>query len=211
MSVRVDVWSDVVCPWCYIGKRHLEQAIDEFGADNVEVVYHSYQLDPSSEQIATEPSAEHLAKKYQMPVEQAVAMMRGVEERAALVGLEYHLEDAVGGNTFDAHRVLHYALTQGKQAEYKEALMKSHFTDMKSPGDHDVLVDVAVSVGLDEAAVRQVLKSNDFAIDVEKDIAQARAYGITGVPFFVVADKYGISGAQPSSVMLAALQKATQA
>ena len=208
--VHVDVWSDVVCPWCYVGKRHLEQAIGEFGSDKVSVTYHSFQLDPSAEQIATESTPEHLAKKYGIPVQEALAMMQGVAERAATVGLEYHLEEAVGGNTFDAHRLLHFALTQGKQAALKEALMHAHFTETKSPGDHEVLVDVAVSVGLNEARVREILSSNEFAVDVEQDIAQARAFNITGVPFFVVDGKYGISGAQPSSVMLAALTKASE-
>lgn len=209
-DVHVDVWSDVVCPWCYIGKRHLEQAIEDFGAERVSVTYHSYQLDPSAEQIASEKSADHLAKKYGIPREQALDMMRGVAERAALVGLEYHLENAVGGNTFDAHRLLHFALTKGKQSELKEQLMKSHFTKMRSPGDHEVLVAAAVAAGLDESEVRAVLASEDFAVNVEQDIAQARAYGITGVPFFVVGGKYAVSGAQPSGVLLAALNKASE-
>lgn len=209
-QIQVDVWSDVVCPWCYIGKRHLEQAIDQFGANRVRVTYHSYQLDPSAEQIASEKSADHLAKKYGIPREQALDMMRGVAERAALVGLEYHLEDAVSGNTFDAHRLLHFALTKGKQSELKEQLMKSHFTNMLSPGDHDVLVAAATAAGLDEAEVREVLRSGDFAVDVEQDIAQARAYGINGVPFFVVDGKYAVSGAQPTAVLLAALNRASE-
>ena len=209
-TIQVDVWSDVVCPWCYIGKRHLEQAIAEFGSDRVEVTYHSYQLDPTAEQIASQKSADHLAQKYGVPREQALNMMQGVAERAALVGLEYHLEDAVGGNTFDAHRLLHFALTKGRQSELKEQLMKSHFTHMLSPGDHEVLVAAAKAAGLDEDEVRQVLRSDDFAVDVERDIAQARAYGITGVPFFVVGGKYAVSGAQPAQVLLAALNRALE-
>ena len=208
-AMRVDVWSDVVCPWCYIGKRHLEQALSSFDhASQVEVVFHSFELDPSAPVVMQESLASHLAEKYGMPVEQAESMMQNVTDRAASVGLEFHLDKAIGGNTFNAHRMLHLAAAHGRQTDLKEALMRAYFTDAQAIGEVSVLRDVAVTVGLDEALVDSVLRSDAYADDVRRDEAQARAFGITGVPYFVIDSKYGISGAQPAGSLLSALQQA---
>jgi predicted DsbA family dithiol-disulfide isomerase len=213
MSVmRVEVWSDVVCPWCYIGKRRLERALAQFPhADEVEVVYRSFELDPSAPREATESMDEVLARKYGGGVGQARAMMARVTEVAAEEGLEYHLDRTLRGNTVDAHRLLHLALEEGGprlQAGLKEALMAAYFTRTENVADPDVLRKVAVGSGLDPERVDEVLGSDEFTDAVREDVAQARAFGAGGVPFFVVDRKYGVSGAQPVETFGQVLERA---
>jgi predicted DsbA family dithiol-disulfide isomerase len=207
--MQVEVFSDVVCPWCYIGKRHMEQALAQFPhADQVSVTYRSYQLDPAASEDFTGTTTEHLAAKYGVSVDQARAMNERVSGVAAEAGLEYHLDEAHPSNTFDAHRLLHFAAAHGKQAELKERLLAAYFTEGKRIGDTDVLVGEAKAVGLDEAAARAVLDGDAFADDVDADLSLARAFGITGVPFFVIDRKYGLSGAQPADTIRQALENA---
>lgn len=208
--MRVDVWSDVVCPWCYIGKRRLEAALERFPhRDEVEVVFHSFELDPSAPKESSANLVDLLAKKYGMPRQKAEEMQRNVTAVAADDGLDFHLENAAPANTFDAHRLIHFAKSRGKQEEVKEALFAAYFTEGRKVGSADTLVAVGVAAGLPEADVRAVVTdASAYAAEVRADENKARQYGIRGVPFFVLADKYGISGAQPADTLLAALSRA---
>jgi len=207
--MQIEIWSDVVCPWCYIGKRRLEKALDEFPhADDVEIVYRSFQLDPSAPVVPTETVAESLGRKYGGGPEAGKQMIDRVEAVAAEEGLLFRHHQALRVNTVDAHRLLHLALAEGKQAELKEALLSAYFIETENVADHDTLVRIATGVGLDEARVREVLQSKEYADEVEADIRQAAAFGATGVPFFVIDRKYGISGAQPAEVFTQTLERA---
>ncbi|MFC6153484.1 DsbA family oxidoreductase [Nocardioides yefusunii] len=209
--MRIDIFSDVVCPWCYIGKRRLEAALAEFEhADQVEVVWRSYQLDPSAPKDAVVSTVEALGAKFPGGPEQVKQMLARTRGVAAEEGLEFG-GDSFHANTVDAHRLLHLALeTAGPavQGELKEALFRTHFTENRNVADADVLTEVAVAVGLDADRVAQVLAGDEFADAVQADIAQAQAYGSTGVPFFVVDAKYGVSGAQPKEAFTQVLERA---
>lgn len=207
--MRVEIWSDVICPWCYIGKRQFERALGGFEhRDQIEIAYRAFQLDPSYPAGKTEDVADMLSAKFGMARDQAVQMNRQMEERAAGVGLEYHLEGGRVGNTADAHRLVHLAGEQGVQGDVVEALYKAHFTDRRSVFDRDSLVEVAAEAGLDAAAARDVLASGKFAAEVEADQHEARRLGATGVPFFVIDRRYGVSGAQPAEAFAQALDRA---
>ncbi|QIX26132.1 DsbA family oxidoreductase [Nocardioides sp. JQ2195] len=210
--MRIDVWSDVVCPWCYIGKRRLEKALSGFEhADDVEVVWHSYELDPAAPDVPTERTVEVLARKYGGGVENAQKMMDQVEAVAAEEGLLYRLSQTQRVNTVDAHRLLHLARHDGGpllQGQLKEALLAAYFVEVRNVADHETLAEIATGVGLDAPRVAEVLASDEFRDEVYVDVAQAGAYGATGVPFFVVAEKYGVSGAQPVEVFTRALEQA---
>ncbi|TDD89593.1 DsbA family oxidoreductase [Actinomadura darangshiensis] len=206
--MRVEIWSDVVCPWCYVGKRHFEQALDGFAhRDRVEVVHRAFQLDPSFPPGETVDVADMLAEKYGRSREQAVEMNRQMEERAAAAGLEYHLEGGRAGNTADAHRLIHLAGLRGVQDAVVEALFKAHFTDRRSVFDHDSLVDVVAEAGLDAAEARGVLASGEFADQVKTEQQAAQDIGATGVPFFVIDRRYGVSGAQPTETFTQVLDQ----
>ncbi|MCW2813103.1 MAG: DSBA-like thioredoxin domain protein, partial [Nocardioides sp.] len=196
--MRIEIWSDVVCPWCYIGKRRLEEALAGFEhRDQVEVVWRSFQLDPSAPAQPTENVAEALGRKYGGGPDNARTMMAQVQQVAAEVGLDYTRHaDALHLSTVDAHRLLHAA--GERRGDLKEALLHAYFVEARNVADHDVLVEVAASVGLDPDTARSVLSSDAHADDVAADVAQAAAYGATGVPFFVVDATYGVSGAQPT-------------
>ena len=207
--MRIEIWSDVVCPWCYIGKRRLEHALEQFEhRDDVEVVYRSFELDPTAPQVATETTVEALARKWGTDVAGARQAMARGDEVAAEEGLHFRHHDVPRARTVDAHRLLHLALDAGVQAELKEALLAAYFTRGESMGDHDVLRKAAVDVGLDPARVDEVLGSSEYADTVQADIDQARAFGASGVPFYVVDRKYGISGAQPTEVFAQVLERA---
>jgi predicted DsbA family dithiol-disulfide isomerase len=209
--MRIEIWSDVVCPWCYVGKRRLEAALAGFAhADEVEVVYRSFELDPSAPQHGTEPSVVSLSRKMGRPEEQVREMVGGLMETAAADGLELRLLDTVHTNTVDAHRLLHLALETGGpalQGALKEELLAAYFTRAEDIGDHAVLRTAALAAGLDAVRVDAVLAGQEYADAVAADIAQARAYGATGVPFFVVEGTYGISGAQPTEVFSQVLEQ----
>ena len=211
--MKIEIWSDVVCPWCYIGKRRFEAALAEFEhADDVEVLWRSFELDPNApdSREITESQAELLAKKMGRPLEQVRAMQAQVTSVAASVGLQYRLDQTRPGNTFDAHRLLHLALEQDLQDPLKERFDAATFTEGLSVSDPDELARLAVEVGLDEARVREVLDSDEFAEAVRADESQARAYGISGVPFFVIDGRYGVSGAQEPDAILGVLRQAWQ-
>jgi predicted DsbA family dithiol-disulfide isomerase len=205
----VDVWSDVVCPWCYIGKRRLEAALERFpGRDAVEVRYHSFQLDPSAPKGSDESVGASLARKYGVTPEKARAMQENVTQVAAEDGLEFVIAGTKVENTFDAHRLLHFAAEHGKQLELTERLFAANFCNGERVGDPDTLVRLAAEVGLDADAARAVMADpSRYADAVRADIATARQIGIRGVPFFVIDRKYGVSGAQPADALLAAMSR----
>jgi predicted DsbA family dithiol-disulfide isomerase len=207
--MQVEVWSDVVCPWCYIGKRKLETALSRFPhADQVEVVWRSFQLDPSVPEGHTEPTLPALAAKYGRSVEEMAGMQRRVEQVAAGEGLEYHLADGISGNTLLAHQLIHLAAAHGLAGAMKERLLHGYFEQQRSVFDVDSLVPLAVEVGLDETEVRAALGDRRYLAAVREDIDTARALGATGVPFFVVDRTYGTAGAQPAEVLLQLLERA---
>jgi len=210
--VKIEIWSDVVCPWCYIGKRRLENALAGFPhAEDVEIVYRSFQLDPSAPRVPEHTVAEHLGAKYGGGPEAGQQMVERTEAVAAEEGLLFRLGEAKRVNTVDAHRVLHLALEAGGpvlQAELKEELLAAYFLRAENVADHDLLRRTAEKVGLDPEAVDAVLASDRYADAVEHDIREATAFGATGVPFFVVDRRYGISGAQPAEVFSQVLERA---
>ncbi len=207
--MNVEIWSDVVCPWCYIGKRRFERAVASFGhPGEVTVTYRSFELDPDAPAQRTGTHAGHLARKYGMTIAQAEQAGQQMTERAAADGLEFRFDLIRGGNTFDAHRVLHLAKDQGLQPEMKERLLRATFTEGLPVADQPTLVRLAAEVGLPAAQVQAVLEGDAYADAVRADEQQAARYGITGVPFFVAEGKYAVSGAQPPEVLLQFLHRA---
>ncbi len=200
--MKVEIWSDVVCPWCYIGKRRFEQALAGFPhRDEVEVVWRAFELDPSAPRERTGSYAENLAAKYGVPLLQAQSMIDNMTSVAAENGLDFRFDTARPGRTFDAHRLLHLAAERGVQDAVKERLLRATFTEGEPIGDFDTLVRLVAEAGLDADEAREVLASDRYAAEVRGDEQQARAYGITGVPFFVVDGRYGVSGAQPAQAL----------
>ena len=200
--IKIDIWSDIACPWCYIGKRHLEGGIAALGADapDVEIEYHSYELSPDTPLDFEGSTVEYLSKAKGMPVERVEQMMQHVTNVAANAGLEYHFDKVAHTKTLKGHELLHLAKAHGKQGEMKERLLRAYFTEGGRVNRIDELIGWAVELGIDADEAREALESGRYAADVQADIAQARAYGIQGVPFFVIDGKYGISGAQPAEV-----------
>ena len=210
--MQVEIWSDVVCPWCAIGKRRFEAALAGFAhRDEVEVRYRSFELDPGAPRVVEGNATARLAEKYGVPYAQAEAMQQRVVDAAAGDGLDFRFDRARPGNTFDAHRLLHLAADRGRQAELKERLLLAYFTEGEPIGDPDTLVRLAAAAGLDEAEARAVLASDAYRAEVREDQATARALGITGVPFVVLDRRLGVSGAQPVEAFAAALEQAYSA
>ncbi|AUH64863.1 DsbA family oxidoreductase [Paracoccus zhejiangensis] len=205
--IKIDIWSDIACPWCYIGKRRLESALDRFDGAPVEVNWHSYQLNPASPVDYSGNHAEYLAQHLGASPEQVRQMDQQITGLAAREGLDYHLDDIKVTNTAKAHELIHFAETKGKGAEMKERLLKAYFTEGKHVGHVADLADLAAEIGLDRAEAEAALQSGAFAKAVAEDKAQASAYGISGVPFFVIDGKYGLSGAQEADLFLQALGK----
>ncbi len=207
--MRVEIWSDVVCPWCYIGKRHFEQALEHFEhRDEVEVIWRSFELDPGHPSSYDGDLTEALAAKYGTSPDQARAMIDGMSERAASVGLHYDLHRAVPANTFDAHRLIHLAAARGLQDVAKERLFTAYMTEGADVGDHGTLLRLAGEIGLDEAEAEAVLAGGDYGDAVREDERRAGQIGVSGVPFFVIDGAFAISGAQPAELMLSGLRQA---
>jgi predicted DsbA family dithiol-disulfide isomerase len=207
--MQVEIWSDVVCPWCYIGKRRLETALEKFPhRDQVEVVWRSFQLDPSVPEGETHPTLPALAAKYGASEDAMRTNMAQVEQIAAGEGLDYHLADGVSGNTLRAHELLHLAAEHGLRNELKERLLHAYFEEGRPVFDVDSLVALGAEVGLDETEAREALGDRRFLAAVHHDAATAQALGATGVPFFVVDRKYGAAGAQPAELLLQILERA---
>ena len=207
--MKVEIWSDVMCPFCYIGKRKFEKALNEFpDKNNIEVIWKSFQLDPTT---VTDPSlntVDHLAAKKGWSKEQANETISYVSNIAKQVGLDFHFDKAVVANSFDAHRLSHLAKKYGKQNELEEKLFSAYFTEGKNTADHNTLSQIASEIGLDATEVNSLLKSDQYADKVEEDIYQAQQVGVRGVPFFVLDHKYAVSGAQESATFLQALTRA---
>jgi predicted DsbA family dithiol-disulfide isomerase len=210
--MRIEIWSDVVCPWCYIGKRRLERALADFdGAADVEIVWRSFELDPSAPAVPVETVAEALGRKYGGGPEAGRQMVDRVEAIAAEEGLLFRHHQSLRVSTVDAHRVLHLALETGGpglQGRLKEALLSAYFVETENIADHATLLRIAAGVGLDEVRVKEVLTSDEYADAVAADVREAAALGATGVPFYVVDRKYGVSGAQASDVFAQVLERA---
>jgi len=208
--VKLEVWSDVVCPWCYIGKRRLEKALAQYEhAGDVHVTWRSFQLDPSQPRGENVPTVEMLTRKYGVSPAEARTMNDRVTRLAAQERLTYHLDKALTANTFDAHRLTHFAATHDLADVMHERLLHAALMDGEAVDDADTLIRLATEVGLPAEETREVLHGTAHADDVHGDIREARALGATGVPFFVFDRTYGISGAQPVDVFLATLRKAT--
>ncbi len=207
--LRVEIWSDVVCPWCYVGKRRVETALQAYDGE-VDVRWRSFELDPQAPPVRELPAAEHLAAKYGMSVEDARALNAQMTELAAGEGLEYHLDRTRGGNTFDAHRLIQLGAARGVQDAVKERLMRGYFTEGEPVSDHETLVRLGADAGLDPAEARATLESDAYADDVRGDELLAQRMGIQGVPYFVLDRRFGVSGAQPAEVLLQAFERARQ-
>lgn len=209
-TLSVDVWSDIACPWCYVGKRHLEQALARFPhAASVKVRWRAFELDPSAPKAQGDgPYAERLAKKYRTSLDQAQGMIDRMVSVAKKDGIEMRFDRIRPGNTFDAHRLVHLGAERGKQDAVKERFLRGYFTEGAAISEHDTLARLAVEAGLDEDEVRAILGTNAYADEVREDEEEAHAHGISGVPFFALASRYGVSGAQPAELLLAALEKA---
>lgn len=201
-AIKIDVWSDIACPWCYIGKRNLETGLaataDDADAPRVEVTFHSYELSPDTPVDFDGNEVDFLSQHKGMTPEQVKPMLDRVTGVAAEAGLEYRFDLLKHTNTVKAHELLHFAKEQGVQKEMTERLMSAYFTEGRHVGRIDDLVELAAEAGLDRDAARDALESGRYLEAVRADQAQAQAYGIQGVPFFVIDGKYGVSGAQPA-------------
>jgi len=207
--VQVEIWSDVVCPWCYIGKRRFEKAVASFGHP-VEVVWRSYELDPGARPVREGSSVERIARKYGITVEAAAAQYERITDLARAEGLDYHLDRARSGRSFDAHRLLHLAKERGIQDAVKERLLAGYLQEGVAIGLPEELAPLAVSAGLDADAVAAVLAGDAYGEAVRADEARALEIGITGVPFFVIDGRFAIPGAQDPDTILAVLERARQ-
>jgi len=205
----IEIWSDVICPWCYIGKRRFETALANFAQrDDVQVIWRSFELDAQAPRQHPGTLNELLASKYHVSPQEAAAMNARVSGVAAEIGLEYHLENARPGNTFDAHRLLHFAAAQQLGDRATERVMHAYFSEALTVGDRAALARLAPEFGVAESDALAMLESDAYADAVRADEARAAGFGISGVPFFVFDEKSGISGAQPVEVFAEALQQA---
>lgn len=207
--IKVDIWSDVQCPWCYIGKRKFEKGVEIFGRP-VEIEYHSFELAPDTPVDFEGDPVQYLSERKGIPVEQVHQMLERVTGIAESVGLNYNYDQVHQTNTVKAHELLHYAKAHNKQLEMKERLLKAYFIDGEHVGKNVNLAKLAGEIGLDEADVLRSLNEEEYLPLVKADMAQAQAYGINGVPFYVIDGKYGISGAQDSETFASALTEALE-
>ncbi|HWL22718.1 MAG TPA: DsbA family oxidoreductase [Ureibacillus sp.] len=207
--MKVEVWSDYVCPFCYIGKRQLEKAIRDSGYEGqIEVEYKSFLLDPTTPIDAEEPVISSLAKKYRMSETEAKNMTNNVAERAKEVGLNYNFDQMKTANTVAAHRLAKWAETKNKGHEMSERLLKAYFLEGEAIGKSEVLLKLVNEIGLNPVEAEGIINGNQYKDEVEKDIVEAQQLGVRGVPFFVFDNKYGISGAQPQGLFQQTIEKA---
>lgn len=209
--MEVEIWSDIACPWCYIGKRHFEAALAGFEhADDVKLTWRSFELDPTAPAEVPGRADEVLAEKYGVSPDEAGQMQQRVADVAAAAGLEYCLDESRMGSTFDGHRLVHLAAEHGLQDQMKERLLRARLVEGKLVSDPDTLVELAGEVGVPEDEVRQMLAGDRFAAEVREDELTARRLGISGVPMFVVDRRLGASGAQPADLLLQLLREGWQ-
>ncbi len=207
--MKVEIWSDIVCPWCYIGKRRFERALEAFPhRAEVEVHYRAFQLNPSAEVGVTGSRTEMLKGKYGLSDDQIATMDERMERLAADEGLSYNLQDTATGNTLDAHRLVHLARAHHREEAMLERLYEAYFSEARSIFTEDALVALAAEAGLDAEEARQTLRSDAFRDTVAAEARSASELGATGVPFFVLANRYGVSGAQTPEVFADALEQA---
>ncbi|TGB01672.1 DsbA family oxidoreductase [Halobacillus salinus] len=207
--MKIEVWSDFVCPFCYIGKARLENALEAFPQkDQVELVFKSFELDPQAEKNTGQNIHEKLAAKYGRSLEEARGMTANMTEQAKMEGLDFRFDDMVPTNTFDAHRIAKLAESKGIGLTVAQRFFQAVFTDGEDVGDHDTLIRLATEAGLDESNVKETLESDAFTEQVRSEQGEAYQIGVQGVPFFVINRKYAISGAQPKETFTQALEKA---
>jgi predicted DsbA family dithiol-disulfide isomerase len=207
-KLKVQIWSDIMCPYCYIGKRRIEGALEQFEhKEAVEIEWKSFKLDANFVASADDNLTEHLAEKYRKDKKWAQEMMDNMTQNAKNSGLDFHFEKAIMANSFNAHRLLHLAKKQKLSNELEELLFKAYLTDGKNVNDLNTLAELGLEVGLEAEEIKQVLHSDAFANDVKEDIKEANSIGVQGVPFFVFDTKYAISGAQPATAFLQTLEK----
>ncbi|MCE7054622.1 DsbA family oxidoreductase [Algoriphagus sp. AGSA1] len=207
--MKIEIWSDIACPFCYIGKRKIEKALGKFSyKDQVEIEWKSFLLNPDQLTQPNKSSLEYLSEAKGWSLEQTKEIMGNVTNMAAQEGLEYHLDKTVVANTKKAHRILHLAKKAGKGDEMKERLLKAYFTEAVNIDDDGVLLGIALEIGLEESTIQEVLNTDKFSNEVDQDIYESRQIGVRGVPFFVLDRKFGISGAQPDGVFEDTLAKA---
>ena len=208
-KLKIEIWSDVMCPFCYIGKRKIEKALDEFpNKEKVEIEWKSFQLDPTTKSQPGKSTYDYLAEKYGRDRQWSIEMHENVTNQAKSEGLEYNFDKAVIANSFDAHRLSHLAKKHGKGNDLEELIFKAYFTEGKDVSEIETLVELGTNVGLDETEIRNMLASNQYKDAVQNDIMEAQQIGVRGVPFFVLDRKYAISGAQPNEVFRDTLEKA---
>jgi protein disulfide-isomerase len=207
-KMKVEIWSDVMCPFCYIGKRNFETALEQFEDKNhIEVIWKSYQLDPSIPQVASESYQDYLIKNKGMSAEQVNGMLENVTQSAKQVGLEYNFDNAQMVNSLNAHKFIQFAKTKGLGDEAEERLFLAFFTEGKNIADQSTLIDFGKEIGLDAKEVENVFSDEKYTGLVNQDIQEAKQIGVQGVPFFVLDRKYAVSGAQPSQTFLESLEK----
>lgn len=204
--MKIEIWSDIVCPFCYIGKRRFENALAKFDKkDQIEVIYKSFQLNPEIKTDMDKSVVQYLSESKGVTLEKAREMTEYVTQQAGIEGLDYKMDKAVVANTFRSHRLLHLALAQGLQLKMKERLLKAYFIEGKNIDDVSILADLAKEVGITDA--EETLKNDNFTDQVKRDLMESKQIGIQGVPFFVFNGKYGISGAQESKVFAEAIEQ----
>ena len=207
--MKIEIWSDIMCPFCYIGKRRFEAALEKFShKDKVEVEWKSFLLSPDVETDPTKNMNQFLAEHKGISIEEAKQMHAYVTEMAAKSGLQYNFDIAIPANSFNAHRFLHFAKQHGKQGEAEEKLFSAYFTEGKNIDDAQTIMAIAAELGLDTSALALAMGSDAFVQDVIADVQEAQQIGVRGVPFFVFNRKYAISGAQESDAFLQTLEKA---
>lgn len=210
-KMQVEIWSDIMCPFCYIGKRHYEEALKKItDREHIEIVWKSFQLDPDIPAVISEPQNvyEYLANRKGMSYDQSVNMHQNVTTMARKAGLEYNFDKAVIANSFNAHKVIQLAKTKGLGDVIEERFFKAYFTEGKNLADSTTLAELGSDIGLDKEEVLNALKDDRYAYLVNQDIMEARQIGVTGVPFFVFNRKYAVSGAQPADAFLKTIEKA---
>jgi len=206
--MKVDIWSDVMCPFCYIGKKHFDEAMTQFDyADDIQVEWKSFQLEPDLKTQPDKTVSEHLAETKGWSDTQTAQMQQRITMMGANADLTFNFDEAIPANSFNAHRLAHFAKSKGKDGRIEEVLFKAYFVDGKNIDDSEVLIDLSAKIGLDKKETQNVLESDKFSREVKEDIRDSQKVGVQGVPFFVFNEKYAVSGAQPADKFLEVLQK----
>lgn len=206
--MKIEIWSDIMCPFCYIGKRNFEAALEQFAdKDKIEVEWKSFQLDPTIPEVAKESQEDYLVKRKGMSKEQVQGMLANVTQMAKQVGLEYHLDKSVMVNSQKAHQLIQFAKTKNLGDQIEERLFKAFFTEGKNIADIETLTQLGVDVGLEKDELQAAFTDDQYRYQMSQDIQEGQQLGVRGVPFFVFDRKYGISGAQPSEAFLDTLSK----